>query len=312
MIHQQVPVASIRLDGGTQARVSLNNETVAEYAEVLRAGGELPRVIVFFDGTDNWLADGFHRTHAYRHADRVELPAEVRDGTRRDAVLFACGANASHGLRRTSADKRKAVETLLADPEWQTWSDRDIAKACGVSHPFVAAIRNPERAQAQQEARERNVAKRLESDSTPPAAPRPVVSAAGAAVVIEPPRTTHPAVLAPPAEPTEAEKLAAEAHGDADLVTLLDETQRDLEAANRTIEAMKADDKAAAVAKWQRIADVAQRRQEEIQARLVEREAELSRLMNTLRRVGRAVGEDDVTKIAATVETFVRTMKVAA
>jgi hypothetical protein len=44
-------------------------------------------------------------------------------------------------LRRSNADKRRAVETLLADPEWMTWSDNAIAKACAVSPRTVSAIR---------------------------------------------------------------------------------------------------------------------------------------------------------------------------
>ena len=34
----------------------------------------------------------------------------------------------------TNADKRRAVETLLNDAEWATWSDREIARQCGVHH----------------------------------------------------------------------------------------------------------------------------------------------------------------------------------
>ena len=30
---------------------------------------------------------------------------------------------------------------MLSDIEWQDWSDREIARQCCVSHPFVAAIR---------------------------------------------------------------------------------------------------------------------------------------------------------------------------
>lgn len=57
-------------------------------------------------------------------------------------MLFSVGANAMHGLRRTNEDKRKAVETLLADEEWSKWSDREIARKFGVGHPFVAAVRS--------------------------------------------------------------------------------------------------------------------------------------------------------------------------
>jgi predicted RNase H-like nuclease (RuvC/YqgF family) len=65
----------------------------------------------------------------------------VREGTLRDAILFSFSANGTHGLRRTAADKRKAVMAMLEDIEWQDWSDREIARQCCVSHPFVSAIR---------------------------------------------------------------------------------------------------------------------------------------------------------------------------
>lgn len=57
-------------------------------------------------------------------------------------TLGRVGANASHGLRRTNDDKRRAVRTLLNDLEWLAWSDREVARACGVSHTFVAGQRS--------------------------------------------------------------------------------------------------------------------------------------------------------------------------
>jgi hypothetical protein len=62
----------------------------------------------------------------------------IYEGTQRDAILHAVGANANHGLRRTNADKIKAVLTLLKDSEWRQWSDTEIAKKCRVSQPFVS------------------------------------------------------------------------------------------------------------------------------------------------------------------------------
>ncbi|TXL67435.1 hypothetical protein FHP08_06600 [Zeimonas arvi] len=155
------------MDGGTQPRAAFNQATVDEYAEVLTAGGELPPVTVFHDGSDHWLVDGFHRLFAHRKIGALTLMADVRQGTLRDAVLWSVGANAAHGLRRTNEDKRKAVLTLLADAEWSKWSDRQIAEACAVGHPMVAALRRPEVAQRQQEARNRSAANKVESDSTP-------------------------------------------------------------------------------------------------------------------------------------------------
>jgi DNA N-6-adenine-methyltransferase (Dam) len=51
------------------------------------------------------------------------------------------GTNATHGLRRTNADKRRAVETLLRDEEWSKWSNREIARKCFVSSDLVDRIR---------------------------------------------------------------------------------------------------------------------------------------------------------------------------
>jgi len=64
----------------------------------------------------------------------------VREGGRRYAILFAVGANAAHGLKRSNRDKRTAV-LLLKDPEWSGWSDREIARRCTVSDRFVNGVR---------------------------------------------------------------------------------------------------------------------------------------------------------------------------
>ena len=131
----------IRTNGGTQSRVELNQETVAEYAQAFTAGASFPPVVVFFDGANYWLADGFHRYFGARDAGESAIDAEIITGTQRDAVLYSLKANATHGLRRTNADKRKAVETLLKDAEWATWSDRKIAEVCGVSHELARQVR---------------------------------------------------------------------------------------------------------------------------------------------------------------------------
>lgn len=134
----------IRTDGGTQARARLDPETVDEYRDAFRDSDgtwPFPPVVVFHDGSAYWLADGFHRIAAARLHGRFVCEADVRQGTQRDAVLFAAGANADHGLRRTNDDKRRAVLRLLEDAEWGQWSDREIARRCQVSHPFVGAIR---------------------------------------------------------------------------------------------------------------------------------------------------------------------------
>ncbi len=132
---------SIRIDGGTQSRVALSEEYISELAQALSEGDILPPIILFYDGSEYWLADGFHRYHAVKKRGQETIASEVKQGTRRDAILYSVGANARHGLRRTNADKRRAVETLLSDSEWTAWSDRAIARQCGVHHQMVGIVR---------------------------------------------------------------------------------------------------------------------------------------------------------------------------
>ena len=138
---ETVALDHIRTDGGTQPREYLNELVLSEYTEALAFGAEFPPLTLFYDGSHYWLADGFHRFFAAKKHGAASVAAEIRQGTRRDAVLYAAGANATHGLRRTNADKRRAVLTLLKDEEWQRWSNREIARQCGVTHTFVGKLR---------------------------------------------------------------------------------------------------------------------------------------------------------------------------
>jgi ParB-like nuclease domain len=140
MSARTILLASIK-DGGAQTRVEMHPETIADYAADMLDGAVFPPVIVFHDGADYWLADGFHRVQAARKIDRKEIEAEIREGTARDAILHGIGSNATHGLRRTKADKRRAVEKLLTDPEWAAWSDRKIAQLAKVDHKTVGKTR---------------------------------------------------------------------------------------------------------------------------------------------------------------------------
>ncbi len=147
----KVPVGKIILNGGTQMRAGLDAHTVDEYSEKFEEQGDwgsFPPVVLFNDGKDYWIADGFHRIEAWRRTlshltddDTRSIPADVRAGTRRDAVLFAASANANHGLRRTNADKRRSVEVLLRDEEWGSWSNSELARRCMVNEKTVRSLR---------------------------------------------------------------------------------------------------------------------------------------------------------------------------
>jgi hypothetical protein len=57
----KIAIKAIRTDGGTQVRAQLSQSQVEEYASQMREGDEFPALDVFHDGSEYWLADGFHR-----------------------------------------------------------------------------------------------------------------------------------------------------------------------------------------------------------------------------------------------------------
>lgn len=137
-----IDIEKIKIDSKAQARTRLCKATIAEYAEGYKNGATFPPITLYFDGQNYWLADGFHRYFGAQTAGKKQILEEITPGTLRDAVLHSLGANASHGLPRSNADKRKAIRTLLDDPEWTALSSREIARICNVSHPLVLDERN--------------------------------------------------------------------------------------------------------------------------------------------------------------------------
>jgi hypothetical protein len=291
-------LSEIRIDGGTQTRSHLDEDVVTEYSEALNNGAVFPPVVVFNDGSDYWMGDGFHRFHGHVKSERAEIDVDIRPGTRRAAILFAVGANQSHGLRRSNDDKRNAVMVLLDDPEWAAWSDRDIAKACGVSHTFVAATRRPgasERQKGNRLASAVKQSKQVESDSTRPTVatpiPRPEVSVAK---VIQKATAESDAAM------------IKEAMFDFDPLVELEAANKQNAELNAQLAAIEADDPRAEVLKWKRAHEVSERRLSEVMESAHHAQKHTKFLSGQLMRCGRAVGQEDTDKIAPTVEAFVR------
>ncbi len=134
-------IGALVLDERLQSRTEINEETVSDYAEAILEGADFPPVLVYFDGINYYLTDGYHRLFAHKRAEKVSILCNVVQGTLRDAVFHSTGVNTDHGMRRTYADKRKAVMTLLDDFEWEGMSNSQIAKHCRVSPTFVSDLR---------------------------------------------------------------------------------------------------------------------------------------------------------------------------
>ena len=137
-----IPVDKVQIEG-LQARAEINQDVVREYAEAATTGGAtLPPIVVFRDELKNfWVGDGIHRLAAAKNVGQKMIAADVRDGTRTDALRYALGANGLHGLRRTAADKAHAVKMAYEHRSELGLPDVPaanlIAGIVGVSDTFV-------------------------------------------------------------------------------------------------------------------------------------------------------------------------------
>lgn len=124
-------------------RAVLNDAHVADLAaDLLIQGVEFPPVQVIRCGTHLYLVDGLHRLEAIKKAGKRSVRCLLKDGDSTLARLEAARANQGHGLRRSDADKRRAVLLCLeAEPEW---TDDAVAKHCGVSSRLVRQLRQRE------------------------------------------------------------------------------------------------------------------------------------------------------------------------
>jgi uncharacterized ParB-like nuclease family protein len=136
---KHIHLTAIRFDSTTQVRAEINDATVADYAERMEAGDIFPPAELFEESGAYYIGDGWHRLLAAQKNGDVTIQANVQPGGRVAAVKCALGANATHGLKRTNADKRRSVEVALA--EFGNLSDREIAKVCAVGHQLVGVAR---------------------------------------------------------------------------------------------------------------------------------------------------------------------------
>ncbi len=132
-----LPIAAIRVDGGTQPRAVLDFEAIENYAEAMGAGMKFPSLTVFYDGENYWLADGFHRLKAAYAAGFDSILCEIHQGTLEEAQWCSFSANRNNGLRRTTQDKQRAVKAALIHGRGGTLSDSQIARHAGVDQKTV-------------------------------------------------------------------------------------------------------------------------------------------------------------------------------
>jgi len=159
---KKIKLDDIRIDGGTQCRVVVDQPTVYTYLEHMKEGDEFPMMETVFDGATHWLTDGFHRYHAYKLLGIKEVTIKYKPGTRDDAVLMALKANSKHGKTLTNEDKRNKVKMALSIEGYDQKSNYEIAKLCELSQSFVASVRDPKIKEKQKENDDQRVLKKAE------------------------------------------------------------------------------------------------------------------------------------------------------
>lgn len=137
-----IDIADITIDAELQVRAEMSQAHIDSLAEDYANGEELPPVVCFDDDGIIRLAGGFHRVTACEQAGLTAILADIREGTKEDAIEYAASSNDTHGLRRSNADKRRAVIMLLSNPKWAKESDREIGRICKVDHKTVGKIRS--------------------------------------------------------------------------------------------------------------------------------------------------------------------------
>lgn len=138
----RVALTSIAFSEGTQVRASIDVGLVGEYAEAMADGAVFPPIVVFHDGNRYYLADGFHRFLAAQRFEARDIAADVRAGTKADALWFALGANRKNGKRLSETDKRHAI--VLALQTWPDKSQNQIAEQVGCTQRRPDRRRNGE------------------------------------------------------------------------------------------------------------------------------------------------------------------------
>ena len=168
MTVKMVNLKDIRIDGGTQFREEIDQDLVKEYKEDMLSGDIFPLITCAFDGSNYWLAKGFHRYFAMQALGLRQVEINYKPGSQEDAQDWALGDNADHGLRRTPKTKRNQVLSAISMERHKDKSDREIAKLCSVSHTFVSNMRKPKADKPKADKPTTVATLPTESDPTPP------------------------------------------------------------------------------------------------------------------------------------------------
>jgi hypothetical protein len=127
--HSILPIRDLVRHEAFQVRTKLDPHTIARYAGILKNGGSFPpitvariaspevkpkgRPLAVFDEIDEGalvLVDGYHRVEAHLAVGRNEVPANVVEASKHEALWLAASANLVHGLPLRARDLRRVFQ----------------------------------------------------------------------------------------------------------------------------------------------------------------------------------------------------------
>jgi hypothetical protein len=141
---KRLQIEKITLDPDVQVRGITHRETVRDYAQQKKEGYSFPPIVIFTDGLNNYLADGWHRLEADRLNDVATVACQIYEGCKDDAILFAIWKNRTQlGISwDKEARERSVLHVHRLHPDW---SDHLIQRATAVPRTTVWRLREAER-----------------------------------------------------------------------------------------------------------------------------------------------------------------------
>ncbi|NJM74037.1 MAG: hypothetical protein HC862_30270 [Scytonema sp. RU_4_4] len=131
----------LRQDGETQPREKLDKKHIEDLVRDWKKGAQFESALAYYDGQDYWLTDGYHRNAALEELGEAKILVEIRCGTLKDAKWHSYSVNQHKALKRSNADKQRAIIGALKHPYGTSRSNVQIAEHCGVDEGTVRAWR---------------------------------------------------------------------------------------------------------------------------------------------------------------------------
>ena len=136
-----INIHQIRRDGGTQPRGVLDEDHVNDLLFALKNRAKFEAILLYYDGENYWLTDGYHRLAATIRHGKDKIKASIRQGTLQDAQWHSFSVNQHNVLKRSNADKQRAIVGALKHSYGCARSNSEIAQHCGVDEKTVRTWR---------------------------------------------------------------------------------------------------------------------------------------------------------------------------